>query len=141
MTCVLMDRKGSASGSSKIAWVFGDARCTLELKLPRAAVVDALKNAESSLQFPDHTVVCEIENDKKEITPVKLTLAPTITFKDGRAVTALVNLKEVDGPSTMKGLAFSVAKLEDGLGIFHKGLIKAINQQLHDKCPKVAAGG
>jgi hypothetical protein len=35
----------------------------------------------------------------------------------------------------------SVAKLEDGIGIFHKPLIKAINRQIAEKCPKVAAGG
>ena len=62
-------------------------------------------------------------------------------FKDGKAFKAWVNLKDVEGPTTMKGLAFSVAKLEDGLGIFHKSMIKAINSQLFEKCPKVAAGG
>ena len=129
-------KEGSASG--KISWGFGDARCSVDLKLPRAAVISALKDAESTFQFPEHVVACEIEREK-EVTPVKLKLAPKITFKKGQAVSAWVNLKEVEGPSTMKGLAFTVAKLEDGVGIFHKSLIKAINSQLHEKCPK--AGG
>ena len=131
-------KEGSASG--KVSWVFGDARCSVDLKLERAAMVGALGAGETTLQFPEHTVNCEIEREK-ELTPVKLKLAPKIVFKDGRAVTAWVNLKDVDGPSTMKGLAFTVAKLEDGLGIFHKSLIKAINHQITEKCPKVAAGG
>lgn len=126
-------KEGSASG--KVSWGFGDARCAVDVKLPRASIIAALKDAESTFQFPEQIVTCEIEREK-EVTPVKLKLAPKIKFKNGHAVTAWVNLKEVDGPSTMKGLAFTVAKLEDGVGIFHKSLIRAINHQLHEKCPK-----
>lgn len=129
-------KEGSASG--KVSWGFGDARCAVDLKLPRASIIAALKDAESTFQFPEQTVTCEIEREK-EVTPVKLKLSPKIQFKNGQAVTAWVNLKDVEGPSTMKGLAFTVAKLEDGVGIFHRSLIKAINHQLHEKCPK--AGG
>ena len=131
-------KAGSASG--KISWGFGDARCSVDLKLPRTAAIDSLKAGNTMLQFPEHVVTCEIEREK-EVTLVKLKLAPKIAFKDGKAVTAWVNLKEVDGPTTMKGLAFTVAKLEDGVGVFHKSLIGAINHQLFDKCPKIAAGG
>ncbi len=131
-------KEGSASG--KVSWTFGDARCTVDVKLPRSTVIEALKGSEATLQFPEHTVSCDIEREK-ELTPVKLKLAPKITFKNGKAVAAWVNLKEVDGPTTMKGIAFTVAKLEDGLGVFHKSLLKAINHQIVEKCPKVAAGG
>lgn len=145
LTCALSktwakDQIKEGSSSGKVSWGFGDARCSLDLQLPRSLVINALKNPDNTLQFPEHTVLCEIEREK-EVTPVKLKLAPKITFKDGKAITAIVNLKDVEGPTTLKGLAFSVAKLEDGLGIFHKAMIKAINKQLYDKCPKVAAGG
>lgn len=130
-------KAGSASGH--VSWGFGDARCTVELKLPRTAVIDSLKTGDATLQFPEHVVSCEIERER-EVTHVKLKLAPKVVFRDGKAITAWVNLKEVDGPTTMKGLAFTAAKLEDRLGVFHKSLIGAINHQLHDKCPKVASG-
>ncbi len=130
-------KAGSASGH--VSWGFGDARCSVELKLPRTAIIASLKNGDATLQFPEHVVNCDIEREK-EVTHVKLKLAPKVVFKDGKAVTAWVNLKEVDGPTTMKGLAFTAAKLEDRVGVFHKSLIGAINHQLYDKCPKVAAG-
>ena len=145
MTCPLSktwakDKIKAGSALGKVSWGFGDARCSVDLKLPRTAVIDAIKPGVATLQFPDHIVSCEIEREK-EVTHVKLKLAPKVSFKDGQAVKAWVNLKEVDGPTTMKGLAFTVAKLEDGIGVFHKSLIGAINHQLHDKCPKVASGG
>ena len=131
-------KEGSATG--KVSWGFGDARCSVDLKLPRTAAIGSLKAGDATLQFPEHVVTCEIEREK-EVTLIKLKLAPKVVFKDGKAVTAWVNLKEVDGPTTMKGLAFTVAKLEDGVGVFHKSLIAVINHQLHDKCPKIASGG
>ena len=131
-------KEGSASG--KLSWGFGDARCAVDLKLPRAMIIEALTKPESTLQFPEHVVGCDIEREK-EVTHVKLKLTPKVAFKDGKAVTAWVNLKDVEGPTALKGLAFSAAKLEDGLGIFHKSLIKAINHQIVEKCPKLATGG
>ena len=83
---------------------------------------------------------CIIEREK-EATPVMLKAAPKIRFKEGRARKIWVNLKDVEGPTAMRGLALSVAKIEDSIGIFHKHLVKAVNYMIEEKCPKVAAGG
>ena len=129
-------KKGSASG--KIGWGFGDARCSVDLKLSRAQIVEVLTSPKATLYFPEHAVKCDVERDGS-VTPVTLRLAPKVEFKNGRAAKAWINLKHVDGPATLKGLAFTVAKLEDRIGIFHKPLINALNKQLHEKCPKVAS--
>ena len=74
-------KAGSASG--KVSWGFGDARCSVDLKLPRTAAIDSLKAGDATLQFPEHVVSCEIEREK-EVTQVKLKLAPKVVFKDGK---------------------------------------------------------
>lgn len=129
-------KEGSSAG--KLSWGFGDARCSVDLKLARATIVSAMKDPKSTLQFPDHTVTCEIEGDNKEVTKVTATLAPKAEFEDGKAKKAWVNLKEVTGPTVIKGLAFAAAKLEDNVGVFHSSLINSLNKMLHEKCPKVA---
>lgn len=129
-------KEGSSAG--KMSWGFGDARCTVELKLARASVIAALKDPKATLQFDDHTVNCEIEDDKKEVTKVTATLAPKAEFVDGKATKAWINLKDVTGSTVIKGLAFTAAKLEDNVGIFHSALIKSINHLLHEKCPRIA---
>ena len=131
-------KQGSSSGS--VSWAFGDARCTVELSLDQAGIVEAIKGVEYTLQFPEHKVACVIEREK-EVTPVTLRAAPKIKFKDGRARKIWVNLMDVEGPSALRGLAFSVAKLEDSVGLFHRPLVKAVNHMIEEKCPKVAAGG
>jgi hypothetical protein len=131
-------KKGSSGGAYK--WGFGDARCSVDLKLDNGQIVGALSSAKATLQFPDHTVECIVERDK-QATPVKLTLAPKVDFKDGKARKIWVNLKAVDGPPMMRGIAMSVAQLEDTVGIFHKRLVKSVNKLLDERCPKVVSGG
>ena len=131
-------KEGSASRN--VSWAFGDARCSVNLKLDNAAIIGALKGAEATLEFPQHTVECTVERENG-VTPVTLKLAPRLTFRNGRVHKIWLNLKEVDGPAAIKGLAFSVAKLEDSVGVFHKPLVKAVNTLISEKCPKVAAAG
>ena len=131
-------KEGSAAG--KLSWGFGDARCTVDLKLARATIVSAMKDPKATLQFPDHTVKCIIEGEK-EPTNVTATLAPKAEFEGGQVKKVWVNLKDVEGPSVVKGLAFAAAKLEDNVGVFHSALVGSINKLIQEKCPKVAAGG
>jgi hypothetical protein len=131
-------KHGSSGGP--VRWGFGDAQCSVDLKLENGQIVGALATGETTLQFPEHTVTCIVERDK-EATPVKLTLAPKVKFKDGKAKKIWVNLKEVDGPPMMRGIAMSVAQLEDTVGIFHKRLVKQVNKLLEERCPKVVSGG
>ena len=85
-------KEGSSTG--KIQWGFGDAQCAVDLKLPRATVVAALKNPEHTLQFDEHTVTCVIEGDK-EPTKVTAKLSPKVQFKGGQATKVWINLKDV----------------------------------------------
>lgn len=128
-------KKGSAS--TKISWGFGDARCEVDLKVARSLILEALDKPEQMLQLPQHTVNCEVEREGS-IDKVNVTLAPRIKFKNGKAKKAWVNLQKVEGPSSIKGLVWTVAKLEDSLGIFHKDMIKGINKFIGETCPKVA---
>jgi hypothetical protein len=127
------------SEAKKISWGFGDARCFVDLKVPRSIIVDALKQPEIKVELPLHTVDCEIEREK-EVTKVRFTLGPKVLFKDGRAKKVWVNLKDVEGPGVIKGLAMTVARLEDSIGLFQKDLTKGINTFIAEKCPTVAAG-
>jgi hypothetical protein len=145
LTCALSktwakDKIKEGSAPSSVQWVFGDARCTLDLKIPNADIVAAMKNPEHTLQLPKHAVQCEVEREG-EVTPIKLTLEPKVTFKAGKADKVWINMKEVEGPTAVKALATAAAALEDSVGLFQGPLIKAINKLLGEQCPKIAAGG
>lgn len=116
------------------AWSLGDARCGASLSLPRAAIAEAMTAGKHTLQFVPHTVHCEVENGK-EVTIIDVTVAPKIQFRNGKAEKAWINLKEVKGPGGWKAVLWTVAKIEDTLGLFQKDVLKAINKLISETCP------
>lgn len=119
----------------KISWGFGDARCGVSLGVPRAAIVDALTKPAKAMEFPKHTVKCEVEREK-EVVPINITMAPKIEFKDGKAQKAWLNVSEIEAPAVVKGAIWTAAKLEDTLGVFHSEMISEINEFVTEKCAK-----
>ena len=118
-------------------WDYGDARCTVELKLPRSMILEALAGPKVKLELPRHEVICVVERDK-QADPVRIELAPRIEFNDGRAKKVWVNVKKVDGSTGIKSLILMVAKVEDTVGLFQKRMLKAVNKFIQEKCPAVA---
>jgi hypothetical protein len=124
------------NGESKgVSWMFGDARCTVNLNLSRADVVGALTLPELTVRIPQHTVKCQVERGE-ELQNVTAKLAPKLKFKGGAADKVWINLKEVEGPDDIKGTLWVAAGLEDKLGVFHKPLVKSINKFMHEQCAK-----
>ena len=123
----------------KLSWGFGDARCTIDVKVKRASVVDAVSKPDQSFEFEPHTIKCQIEREK-EVTEVAVTLAPKISFKDGKAVKAWLGVKQIDAPAVVKSVIWTAAQVEDNFGLFHSEMISEINELIGQKCPKVMAG-
>jgi hypothetical protein len=132
------DQIQSGIEKKKISWSLGDAQCTLDVKLGRAAIIEALSKPEQALDFGAHTVKCLVDREGKE-TPINITMAPKITFKGGQAVTAILGVKEIDAPSVVKGAIWTAAALEDSVGIFHSDILKGINDFIGPKCTKAMA--
>jgi hypothetical protein len=134
-------RKTMKEGASKkMRWGFGAARCEVDLKVPRQLIVGALSAAEIKVTLPDHTVDCEVEREGS-VDKARVTLAPIIEFKNGRAKKIWVNLTDVKAPGVIKGVVWSAAQLEDTVGIYHRRMVKAVNKFIAEQCPSVVAGG
>lgn len=119
---------------SNISWGFGDARCQVALNIDRAILLPAVASPAHTVFIPEQTVRCKIEDSENKLTDLNVRAAPKIKFKDGKAHKVWINVKDVDGDSNIGGLVWSVAKLADGLGIFHKATLKEINKFIHEKC-------
>lgn len=130
-------KEGSAR---KLRWGFGAAKCEVDLKVPREMIVGALSAAEIKVEMPPHTVDCEVERESG-VDKAKITLAPIIEFKDGKAKKIWVNVTDIKAPGVIKGVVWSAVQLEDTVGIFHRRMVKAVNKFIGEQCPKVVAGG
>jgi hypothetical protein len=124
----------------KISWTFGDARCDLDLKVPRGQVIDAMTKPEHTLDFPKHIIKCQVQREG-ETTPINLSLTPRLQFKAGKAEKAWLNVSDIEAPAIVKGAIWTVTKLEDNFGLFHGEIIAEVNEYIQQKCPKALAGG
>lgn len=124
----------------KMRWGFGAAKCDVDLQVPRQMIVGALSAAEIKFTMPDHVVDCEVEREGS-VDKVRITLAPIIEFKNGKAKKVWVNVTDIKAPGMIKGVIWSAAQLQDSVGIFHRRIIKSVNKFIVQQCPKVVAGG
>ena len=122
----------------RLTWGFGDARCTIDVSAKRETILAAVSKAEHSVEFAPQTVKCQVERDK-EVTEVSVTLAPKITFKNGKAEKAWLNVKDIQAPTIIKGAIWTAAQIEDNFGLFHGDMIAEINEFIGQKCPKAMA--
>ena len=121
---------------TELTWGFGDARCSVALDISRASIVAAVTST-SAFKFwvPPHTADCVIEQDG-QLKSIKATVAPKIVFKGGRAEKIWINLKHIDGPSSITGWLSAAARLSDSVGIFHRAMVKSVNGYIYKHCPK-----
>ncbi|MCB1549096.1 MAG: hypothetical protein KDJ41_14860 [Hyphomicrobiaceae bacterium] len=120
----------------RISWNFGDVRCSTMVRVTRATILAALQSPKYKFEFGERSVNCVVHR-AGEKKPLVVRAAPKIEFKNGKAVKSWVRVKSIDGPSDVKSMIWTVAKLEDTLGIFHKDIIRGINKFVHEKCAKL----
>lgn len=122
----------------RLTWTFGDARCSVDLSAKRDVILGAVTKPEHALEFSPHQVKCEVEREA-EVTPINITMAPKVTFKDGKAEKAWLNVKSIEGPAIVKGAIWTAAQVEDSFGLFQSEIIAELNELIGKKCPKVVA--
>lgn len=118
-----------------VKWTFGDARCSVQLNLSRAKIVEALTGDRVKLWVPAHTADCIVEEDGK-VQNVTATVAPKILFENGKAKKIWINLLKVEGPAAIKATLHAGAQLNDTWGIIHRPLLKSVNGYINKHCPK-----
>ncbi len=126
-------KKGA--GTKSLSWGFGDARCTVDLKAKRDNIVSSLTDPEHTFKMESHTVNCLIEQ-KDEPTKIDVTLAPIVTFKDGKATKAQLNITKVEAPTVIKAVITGADWIEKNVGLFHSEMLEEINEFIEKKCKK-----
>ncbi len=120
----------------KVSWPWGNARCTGELKIDRATLVQAMSGPEFEAKFEKHELKCEIDLEKDKYT-VKMQLTPKVTFKDGKAVKAAMQWGDIDAPTLAKTALWSITAADNQLGVLQSTIIEDINEFVDGKCNEV----
>jgi hypothetical protein len=123
---------------TKLSWGFGDARCSVDLTLSREKMIAVMDGGKGTYRVAPHTANCVVEQDGK-LQKVTAVLAPKIVFRNGRADKIWINLKKVEGPSSITFTVETAARLADTFGLFHRRMIKSINRYVERHCPTTQA--
>jgi hypothetical protein len=119
-----------------LVWGFGDARCSITLKVSRASIIAAIASGKThKFWVPPHTASCVVE-ENGQLRSLKATVEPKIVFKDGRAEKIWINLRHIEGAASIKDWLSLAANLTDSTGIFHRSMIKAVNRYIYRDCPR-----
>ncbi|MCH9808640.1 MAG: hypothetical protein K0U74_12990 [Alphaproteobacteria bacterium] len=140
LTCAISktwakDKIEKGAGTKSLSWGFGDAQCKIDLTAARSNIVSSLTAPEHKLEMKSHTVKCAIEQGE-DVTNINVTLAPKVTFKDGKAQKAELNITKVDAPAVIGTVIKGAAWVEKNFSLFHGEMIDEINDFVHNKCAK-----
>ena len=123
-------------GRGGIAWPYGAARCTTDLKFKRETLIRAVAEPDFEAQFDSHAIKCDIEHQPNAYA-LRIEIAPRVTFKDGRAVKATLNWGKIDAPLLAKSALWSAAAADNSFGALQKTVVDDINAFIGAKCAEV----
>ena len=121
--------------TQQLSWGFGDARCSMDIKLSRERLVEAMTAERNTFHAGRLTANCVVEQGGR-LEKVTAVVAPKIEFRGGKADKVWVRLKSVDGPASVTLTLQTAAQLADTFGLFHRQMIKSINRYIDRHCPK-----
>ncbi len=79
-----------------------------------------------------HTLNCQIEQ-AEDVNEIDVTLAPLVTFKDGKATKAELNITKLDALTVNSTVITGAAWVEKNFNLFQGEIIDEINDFAHKK--------
>jgi hypothetical protein len=117
----------------RLGWIFGDAYCTLKLDVSRSIIAKAMTEDEYTLKVPEQPASCDVDHNGTRY-PVKVTLAPEITFRDGRATAVALGVREIEANPIIKAVLWSASKLQSSLGLYQDDFVRGVNRYVEREC-------
>ena len=131
-------QKGAAE--KHLSWGLGQTQCTAKIDVKRGSLVEALTSPAFTLKIDKQSISCDIGSGGEKY-PVKLTIAPELKLKDGKATNAALHIDDIEGAKLIKGVVWTAAALEQNLGLFEGDLVREINRFIDKECPKKMSEG
>jgi hypothetical protein len=124
----------------KIDWPWGKAVCQSKLEISRAALAKAMSEPEYEVALDPQKVSCTLaRKDGGEPYEVKITLAPKVKFKDGKATEAAVNWGEASAPLFIYPLVYAGTGLDNQTNVLGPQVVRMVNEFATRKCAEVKA--
>lgn len=124
----------------KITWPWGKAVCQSKLEIKRADLAKAMSEPEYEVALEPQKVNCTLaQKDRGEPYAVKITMAPKVKFKDGKAIEASINWGEASAPLLVYPLIYAGTGLDNQTNVLGPQVVRMVNVFATRKCAEVKA--
>ena len=125
-------------GRAHVSWPWSHVHCQTDVSLKRQTLVSAMTEAKYDATFDPVTLSCDIERGEgTDKYSIKVSLAPKVTFEDGKATKAELHWGDVDAPVLAKGVLWPITGLDNKTGMLSGQFISMINEFTGKKCDEV----
>lgn len=120
-------------------WPFGAAQCKADIKMSRKMLAEALSPGEHEAKLEKHALTCTLDHKDGKSAPYSITfsVAPVVKFKDGKTVKVILNWSDVQGSAVAQGAVWSVATLDNNLGVLEGAAVRSIDDFFGPHCEEV----
>jgi hypothetical protein len=128
--------------SGRVGWPWGHAQCSAQIELDREAIAKLVAEPEATITLKPHQLKCVIEkkagqNVEVEAYVIKVSLAPEVTFKNGKATAVKLNLGVIEAPALLHGAIWSAMTLDKVFGFLSESAVRHTNAFVYDSCKEV----
>lgn len=119
-------------------WPWGKAVCQSKLEIKREQLVNAMTQANYEVALPEQKVSCALaQKSEGEPYAVGVSIAPKVTFENGKAVSARLNWGEANAPMLAYALIYAGTGFDNSTNVLGPEVVRMVNEFTGKKCKRV----
>ena len=119
-------------------WPWGKAVCQSKLAIKREQLVSAMTQANYEVALPEQKVSCTLaQKSEGEPYAVGVSIAPKVTFKNGKAVSARINWGEADAPMLAYALIYAGTGFDNSANVLGPEVVRMVDEFTGKKCRRL----
>ena len=122
----------------KISWPWGKASCKAKLEMKREALAKAMSEPNADITMSTQKVTCTLDQKTKdEPYVVEISIAPKMTFENGKAVVGMINWGDASAPLFVYPVIYAGTGIDNSTNVLGPELVRMVNTFSTKKCAEV----
>lgn len=124
----------------RINWPWGGVMCQSKITLERGPIAKAMSEPSYDMTMPTQTARCSLaQKEGGDPYVVEISVAPKLTFENGKAVEGQVNWGKASAPVAIYPLLYTGTALDNSTNVLGPELVRLVNEFTAKKCPQIKA--